>query len=1177
MSAPVHEATISSTATGGVWSQTTTWTGGVIPGPLDNVTISDGATVTVNGNFTCNSLTFFSKAKGNAAATGTLIVNTGNTLTVTTSVTAPSGKTDGTFIITGAGTVNSATLNVNDAIEPAANPITTYTLTSTINTFNVSGNLNLGATNAVKNEKFNNPVLNLQSGTLTVGGTVTVTTIANAHNAHSSAATLNMASGTATGTLVLSGATPWSVTTGAGSTLTITLNGTGSTVNYSGSAQTVYGVNYTNLTLSGSGAKTIGTSAGGTLTSGILNIDQTSSGTATASVTNNNITVQEIRFSGNIQAAGTWGYSNATNKNTTFFANTTGYLNVATGGIATKYIVSSDSSSPAAGSNVTITAQLADAGNNAISTIGNIVTWSKSDVNGSFATATSTTNASGIATVVFTTHTVSGTSTTVTGTDAGSLTGTSGIITTTDGAATITSARTGNWSKTTTWVGGVVPVAGDAVTIATGHTVTVDGADACASITVAAGAATYSAITISGTNRLTVSGTITINAVTKKNKVVSFAVGTGTLNAANIILAGSANEDKQGENEQGEDEQGCALTVSSGTINVTGDITFSGKVGSPQLTFTGAGTLNLGGNLGTGGTFTKGTGTVTYNGGSAQTVGALSYNNLTMSGAGTKNAAGSVTVGATLTNGSTLDMAGFTLTLGTTTTNTSGTIRFSGATNGKAINSGRIEYYGTLQTVATGTYYNLTLSGSGAKTTISVTVNSILTIAGTATASAAPTYNGSSPLVYAGDTAQTTGSELPVTMVQPVIINNSNGVVLSGATTMNGTLTFTAGNLSLGSNNLTLGGTVSGAAAGKCIVTDGSGGVSSSMTNGGSFLFPVGPTTTTYNPVSITNNTGLTSAYTARVAVGENPPMADSAQTANRTWTLSGTASGGAGVNLAFTWNTAESGASISPSSAVAWEHNGVEWIQRPGGTTVGTPNVTTVTGQTSLSPWTIGSPASPLLSANIKVFLQGPYSGGAISTSLKSSGLIPLTQPYNTAPWNYAGIESVESIPADVVDWILVELRTGTADSTIVATRAGFLRSNGTIVDVDSTSQLVFSGVSAGNYYVVVRHRNHLAIMSAAPVALSDTSALYDFTTAQTQAYGTNPMKDLGGGPFGMVTGDTDASGAVVAADRNNTWNNRNITGVYSGSDTDLSGTVVAADRNNTWNNRNLVTQVPN
>ena len=98
---------------------------------------------------------------------------------------------------------------------------------------------------------------------------------------------------------------------------------------------------------------------------------------------------------------------------------------------------------------------------------------------------------------------------------------------------------------------------------------------------------------------------------------------------------------------------------------------------------------------------------------------------------------------------------------------------------------------------------------------------------------------------------------------------------------------------------------------------------------------------------------------------------------------------------------------------------------------------------------------------------------------------------------------------------------------------------------------------------------------MSAAAVSLPNAS-VYDFTSAQTQAYGTTPMVAVTTGVYGMWCGDTDASETIDATDRANTWNNRNTSG-YTGNDTDLSGVVDATDRANTWNNRNALTNVPN
>lgn len=127
----------------------------------------------------------------------------------------------------------------------------------------------------------------------------------------------------------------------------------------------------------------------------------------------------------------------------------------------------------------------------------------------------------------------------------------------------------------------------------------------------------------------------------------------------------------------------------------------------------------------------------------------------------------------------------------------------------------------------------------------------------------------------------------------------------------------------------------------------------------------------------------------------------------------------------------------------------------------------------------------------NTKIFLEGNYSNGSMSTTLNANGKIPLAQPFGSAPWSYNGPESVPSIPNNlIVDWVLVELRTGTAANTSVAKRAGFLRNDGFIVDLNGASQLVFPNVDpSANYYVVVYHRNHLKVMSSTPVTLGSES----------------------------------------------------------------------------------------
>jgi hypothetical protein len=139
------------------------------------------------------------------------------------------------------------------------------------------------------------------------------------------------------------------------------------------------------------------------------------------------------------------------------------------------------------------------------------------------------------------------------------------------------------------------------------------------------------------------------------------------------------------------------------------------------------------------------------------------------------------------------------------------------------------------------------------------------------------------------------------------------------------------------------------------------------------------------------------------------------------------------------------------------------------------------------------------------------------MTDKLRSAGLIPTTEPYTgMTSFTHSGSGGGETIPssvltgtgtgADIVDWVFLELRDG-GTSAVLATRAALLQRDGQIVDVDGTNTKTpyvnFAGQLPGNYYISVRHRNHLGVRSASVAALDKTTATaYDFTTAQTQAY---------------------------------------------------------------------------
>ncbi|MCD4788919.1 MAG: hypothetical protein K8R37_02875, partial [Bacteroidales bacterium] len=52
------------------------------------------------------------------------------------------------------------------------------------------------------------------------------------------------------------------------------------------------------------------------------------------------------------------------------------------------------------------------------------------------------------------------------------------------------------------------------------------------------------------------------------------------------------------------------------------------------------------------------------------------------------------------------------------------------------------------------------------------------------------------------------------------------------------------------------------------------------------------------------------------------------------------------------------------------------------------------------------------LYSFNLSVFLEGPFNGTDMNTDLYDLGVLPNNQPYNVAPWNYDGTETITAPP---------------------------------------------------------------------------------------------------------------------------------------------------------------------
>jgi len=124
-------------------------------------------------------------------------------------------------------------------------------------------------------------------------------------------------------------------------------------------------------------------------------------------------------------------------------------------------------------------------------------------------------------------------------------------------------------------------------------------------------------------------------------------------------------------------------------------------------------------------------------------------------------------------------------------------------------------------------------------------------------------------------------------------------------------------------------------------------------------------------------------------------------------------------------------------------------------------------------------------------------------------------------------------------------------------------------------TGQLIFTRSASGNYYLVVRHRNHIEIWSSIALGVvKGTTSISSYDFSSGSAYGTNALKQAGS-VFVSWGGDVNQDGVVDFIDRNITWNHRGETG-YRQSDCNGDNITGTDDYDIVMNNRYKIKQKP-
>ncbi len=353
------------------------------------------------------------------------------------------------------------------------------------------------------------------------------------------------------------------------------------------------------------------------------------------------------------------------------------------------------------------------------------------------------------------------------------------------------------------------------------------------------------------------------------------------------------------------------------------------------------------------------------------------------------------------------------------------------------------------------------------------------------------TFNGTA------QQAITNNGTLTFASTANVVLNNSLGLYLNTDAAILGTLTLTSGALDVGNAHLILGSaaTIAGTpSASNMIISSGTGSVKKVLTAAvpHSFTFPVGDAngTSDYSPVTYTLNSGTFTADTVGIAVSntKNSNVSELSDYLNRYWTLTVNGVTTPSYDAVFTYLPADVVGTESQLSGAVYASSA--W------TNLGAVNADAHTFTASAQ--TVGGEFTA------KAFI----SSGDVTVKVIPQGF------YNASGY-LNGIDTIRVLLANAATPYAI------ADSADVV-----------LDSLTFSATATFSTAASGSYYVVIKHRNSVETWSASGVAFTKGStASYDFTTAASQAYGSNEV-EVATGVYGIYSGDCNQDGYVDPLD---------------------------------------------